>query len=57
MAVPLEIVFEWNKDAFRPVRQFILKILVDCLVWEGGPWPMLAFHQSAADFSPRTRAE
>lgn len=49
MAVPLDLVFDRNKDAFRPVRQCILRILVDILVWEGGPRPMLACRQRAAD--------
>ena len=43
MAVPLDIVFDSNKDAFRPVRQCILRILVDILVWEGAHGPNTAF--------------
>lgn len=43
MAVPLDMVFDSNKDAFRPVRQCILRILVDILVWEGAHGPKLAF--------------
>ena len=35
MALPLDTVFDSNKDAFRPVRQCILRILVDILVWAG----------------------
>lgn len=35
MGIPLDEVFESDKDSNRPVRDCILKILVEILVWEG----------------------
>ena len=34
-AVSLDMTFERNKDGLWPVRQRILRIFVDILVWEG----------------------
>ena len=35
MAISLDTVFDSDRDAFRPVRQSILRILADILVWAG----------------------
>ena len=35
MAIPLDIVFESDKDSYQPLRNCILKSLVEILVWEG----------------------
>lgn len=35
MAIPLDTVFDSDRDAFGPVRQGILRILADILVWAG----------------------
>ena len=35
MAIPLDTVFDSNGDACQPVRQSILRILVDILIWAG----------------------
>ena len=35
MAVPLDTIFDSDKDAFQPVLQGILRILVDVLFWVG----------------------
>ena len=43
MDISLDTVFDSNKNAFRPVRQCLLRILVDILLWEGTPWPITAF--------------
>ena len=57
MAIPLDTVFDSNGDAFQPVRQSILRILVDILVWAGRTRPIIADNRGATDQSPRTRAE
>lgn len=57
MAIPLDTVFDSNRDAFRPVRQGILRILVDILVWAGATQPIVAVRLGATNYSSRTRAE
>ena len=57
MAIPLDTVFDSNRDAFRPVRHCILRILVDILVWAGATQPIVPVRQGATDYSSRTRAE
>ena len=57
MAIPLDTVFDSNKDAFQPVRQCILRILVDILVWAGATRSIIAFRRRATDLFPRTRVE
>ena len=57
MAIPLDTVFDSNGDAVQPVRQSILRILVDILVWAGRSQPIIADNRGATNKSPRTRAE
>lgn len=57
MGIPLDTVFDSNEDAFQSVRQSILRILVDILVWAGATQPMIPDRRGATNYFPRTRAE
>lgn len=57
MAIPLDTVFDSDKDTFRHLRQHILRILVDILVWAGASQPIIAVRRGATNYPSRTRAE
>ena len=59
MAALMDTAFESDKDVFQPLRQCILRIPVDMLVWEGLFRAPVSLPIRTADlsFPPRTTAE